>query len=85
MYSECDGQLLAISEFNRAHDVIHRGVNQNLLARTEIGFGYQICYGHLRSHPRYRQYVASSDQERMESLVALRAETPCGVSGGGLA
>ena len=75
MYSECNGQLLAISEFNRTHDMIHIGMNQNLLARTEIEFRYQIYYGHLRSHPLYLQYVGSSDQKRMESLLALKPET----------
>jgi hypothetical protein len=75
MYSECNGQLLAISEFNRTHDTIHIGMNRNLLVRTEIEFRYQIYYGHLSSHPRYLQYVGSSDQERMESLLALKA--PC--------
>jgi hypothetical protein len=48
--------------------MIQIGMNQNLLARTQIGFRYQIYHGHLRSHPHYRQYVGSSDQERMESL-----------------
>jgi hypothetical protein len=61
--------------------MVHVGRNQNLRARTEIGFRYQIYYGHLRSHPAIAS--GSSDQERMESLLALRAETPGGVSRAG--
>jgi hypothetical protein len=78
MYSECAtfGDL-GIQSYSR---MIRIGRNQNLLARTEIEFRYQIYYGHLRSHPRYPQYVGSSDQEQMESLLALKAETPYGVS-----
>jgi hypothetical protein len=81
MYSECAtfGDL-GIQSYSRMTRI---GRNQNLLASTEIGFRYQIYYGHLRSHPRYHQYVGSSDQKRMESLLALRAETLCGVSRAG--
>ena len=80
MYGESNGQLLALSEFNRTHDLIHIGMNQNLLARTDIDFRYQIYYGHLRAHPHYLQYVGSSNQERIESLLALRTEKSYGMT-----
>ena len=59
--------------------MIHIGMNRNLLARTEIEFRYQILLGLPALPSRYLQYVGSSDQERMESLPALKAETRYGV------
>jgi len=72
MYSDCAGQLLAISEFNRSHDSIHISINQNLLARVDVSYRYQIYYGHLRSHPLYSKYIGGRDQTQIESLLQLK-------------
>jgi hypothetical protein len=74
MYSECNGQLLALSEFNRRQQAVFVGLNQNLLARNEIKYRYQIYYAHMRSHPLYRQYIGGEDQVSMEVALRLRGE-----------
>jgi hypothetical protein len=74
MYSECNGQLLAIKEFNRRQQDVYVGLNQNLLARNEVYYRYQIYYTHFRKHPLYRQYVGGDDQKAMEA--ALRLQRP---------
>jgi hypothetical protein len=71
MYSECNGQLLALSEFNRRQQMVYVGLNQNLLARNDIDYRYQIYYAHLRSHPLYRQYVGGEDQKSIEAALRL--------------
>jgi hypothetical protein len=71
MYSECNGQLLAISEFNRRQQAVYVGLNQNLLPRNDIDYRYQIYYAHLRSHPLYRRYIAGEDQKSMEAALRL--------------
>ncbi|MGB0062682.1 hypothetical protein [Candidatus Binatus sp.] len=74
MYSECNGQLLAIKEFNRRQQDVYIGLNQNLLARNEVYYRYQIYYAHFRAHPLYRQYVGGDDQKGIEA--ALRLQRP---------
>lgn len=71
MYGECNGQLLAISEFNRRQKAVYLGLNQNLLARNDITYRYQVYYAHLLSHPLYRQYIADEDQRSMEAALRL--------------
>jgi hypothetical protein len=74
MYSECNGQLLALSEFNSRQQAVFVGLNQNLLARNEVEYRYQIYYAHMRSHPLYRQYIGGEDQDSMEVALRLRGE-----------
>ncbi len=71
MYSECNGQLLALSEFNRQQQEVYVGLNQNLLARSDVPYRYQIYYAHLRSHPLYVQYIGGEDQESIEAALRL--------------
>lgn len=73
MYSPCNGQLLAISEFNRRQDAAYIGLNQNLLARSDVSYRYQIYYAHLRSHPLYTKYIGGENQERIEAALRLTA------------
>ena len=72
MYSECNGQLLAIKEFNRRMRDVYIGINQNLLARSDVFYRYQIYYAHLRAHPLYRQYVGGDDQKGIEASLRLQ-------------
>jgi hypothetical protein len=74
MYSECNGQLLALSEFNSRQQAVFVGLNQNLLARNEVKYRYQIYYAHMRSHRLYRQYIGGEDQDSMEVALRLRGE-----------
>lgn len=71
MYSACNGQLLAISEFNRRQQAVHLGLNQNLLTRNDVDYRYQVYYAHLRSHPLYRNFIADEDQKNMEATLRL--------------
>ena len=76
MYTACNGQLLAISDFNSRHSAIHIGLNQNLLVRPDVNYRYQIYYAHLKSHPQYRSYVGAGRQEQIESTLRLSATEP---------
>jgi len=71
MYSERNGQLLAISEFNRRQKAVYIGMNQNLLTRNDITYRYQIYYAHFRSHPVYPKYVGGDDQKSIEASLRL--------------
>jgi hypothetical protein len=71
MYSECNGQLLAIKEFNRRQRAVYLGLNQNLLARNDVSYRYQIYYAHLPAHPLYRQYIGGEDQKGIEEALRL--------------
>ena len=72
MYGESNGELLAITEFNRRHDAIHIGLNQNLLPLYNVHYRYQIYYAHLTRHPLYASYVGGDEQQRVESDLKLR-------------
>ena len=72
MYGESNGELLAISEFNKRHDAIHIGLNQNLLPLYNVQYRYQIYYAHLIRHPLYTSYVGGNEQEAMESYLRLK-------------
>jgi hypothetical protein len=74
MYGPCNGQLRAISEFNARHSCIDICLNQNLLPRSEIGYRYQLYYGHLRAHPQYTQYIGGDSQTVIESHLKLKAD-----------
>jgi len=71
MYSECNGQLLAISEFNRRQKAVYIGLNQNLLTRYDASYRYQIYYAHFLEHPSYRQYIGGDDQKSIEAALRL--------------
>jgi hypothetical protein len=71
MYSQCNGQLLAISEFNRRQQAVYMGLNQNLLARNDIAYRYQIYYAHLRAHPLYSRYIGGDNQKSIEAALRL--------------
>jgi hypothetical protein len=72
MYSDCNGQLLALSDFNRRHSDVHIGLNRNLLVRNDLNYRYQIYYAHLTTHPLYRAYVGASEQARIEADLTLQ-------------
>jgi hypothetical protein len=72
MYGDCNGQLLAISEYNERSKDVHIGLNQNLLPKTEISYRYQIYYAHLRKHSMYGHYVGGREQLRIESDLQLQ-------------
>jgi hypothetical protein len=71
MYSECNGQLLAISEFNTRQQSVYIGLNQNLLTRNDASYRYQVYYAHFREHPMYGQYIGGDDQKSIEAALRL--------------
>jgi hypothetical protein len=71
MYSSCNGQLLAISEFNKRQDRVYVGLNRNLQTRADLAYRSQIYYAHLKCHPQYRQYIGASRQEDIERALRL--------------
>jgi hypothetical protein len=72
MYSECNGQLLALSEFNRRQCEVYIGLNQNLVARPDITYARQIYYAHIKKHPLYSEYIGGDDQVWMEGALRLK-------------
>ncbi|MGH7836337.1 MAG: hypothetical protein ACREQC_00775, partial [Candidatus Binataceae bacterium] len=44
MFSECNGELLAISEFNRDQKSVYLGLNRNLLAKNHVSYRYSIYH-----------------------------------------
>jgi len=72
MYGPCNGQLAAIEEFNATHDDMKIHLNQNLMARTELPWRFQIYYCHLLKHPRYSDYIGGSEQDQLQDLLKMR-------------
>lgn len=72
MYGRSNGELLAISEFNKRHDSIHVGLNRNLLPQYNVQYRYQIYYAHLAHHPMYNTYVGGDEQQQVESYLKLK-------------
>jgi hypothetical protein len=72
MYSDCNGQLMAIAEFNRRQHEVHIGRNRNLISRSDVGYRFQIYYAHLKSHPLYGKYVGYAEQSRFELAARLK-------------
>jgi hypothetical protein len=73
MYSPCNGQLLAIKEFNDRQTRVHIALNRNLLVHHNVPYRYQTYYAHLKDHPLYCRYVGADEQHALESLLQLRA------------
>ena len=72
MYGPYNGMLKSIDEFNQRHEDRKIHINQNLRARPHIGFGHQIYFGHIFSHPEYETYIGGDDQLSMEDNLKLR-------------
>jgi hypothetical protein len=73
MYSDCNGQLRAISEFNGRQNAVHIGRNHNLIPQSQFSYRYQIYYAHLKSHPLYGKYIGGAEQANFQSQAHLRS------------
>lgn len=71
MFGDCNGELQAISDFNKSHDTIRIVPNRNLLPRYYISYRHKVYYAHLISHPLYDRYVGEDEQIRFESDLRL--------------
>jgi hypothetical protein len=81
MYSPCNGQLLAISDFNKSQDRAYLGLNQNLQTRPDLIYRNQIYYAHLKSHPQYQQYIGAQRQRDIELALRLAPTMETSVAG----
>lgn len=80
MYSPCNGQLLAISDFNERQDRVYLGLNQNLQTRPDLVYRNQIYYAHLKAHPQYQQFIGAQRQKDIEFALRLARATEKSVS-----
>lgn len=71
MYGPCNGQLLAIEEFNASQDEVRIHLNQNLLTQVHRDYRYNIYYGHVFRHPDYDRYIGAERQALLEGELKL--------------
>lgn len=72
MYSEFNGQLLAIKEFNERSDGIKIHLNQNLIPKSGFDAKYQIYYAHLFNHKLYSKFVGGTEKNISEQRLKLK-------------
>ena len=72
MYGPFNGQLAAISAFNKRSEDIKIHLNQNLLSQAHLAYRYKIYYAHFFKHPSYNTYLGGDDQHSMEEALQLR-------------
>lgn len=73
MYGPCNGQLLAIDEFNATHETMKVYLNQNLLGRYHLSYARMIYYAHLFEHSDYDKFIGQDPQSGIEGLLKLRS------------
>ena len=74
MFGDFNGELRAVSDFNKNHSMIQIVPNRNLLPRYHLSYRYKIYYAHLINHPLYARYVGEDEQLGFESDLSLNAE-----------
>jgi hypothetical protein len=72
MYGPCNGQLLAIDEYNARQDAVKIHLNRNLLKHNHIPYRWQIYYAHLFLHPDYCKFIGAERQAKIEEALKLR-------------
>lgn len=72
MYGPCNGQLLAIDEFNSQQSRVAIHLNHNLLTKVHLPWRRQIYYAHIFEHPDYARFIGADRQEEMEQALKLR-------------
>jgi len=72
MYGSCNGQLLAIEEFNAAQSKVAICLNRNLLPQTHIPYRYHIYYSHIFDHPDYGKYIGADRQAKITTELRLK-------------
>ena len=73
MYGPFNGQLLAIEQFNAAHETMKVHLNQNLTVHHHLGYAQKIYYAHLFEHPNYDKFIGQDRQSGIEDLLTLKS------------
>ena len=66
MYGEFAGELLAIKDFNKNNLNKKIFLNQNLIAKSNETWRYQIYYYHDFLHEKYKIFVGENEQKYFE-------------------
>jgi hypothetical protein len=72
MYGEYTGELAAIKQFNSTNLNKKFSLNQNLLARSNEPWRYQIYYYHNFEHPQYNIFIATEEQLKQNKELNLK-------------
>lgn len=72
MYNVYTGELLAIEEFNKKNEFKKIALNQNLVAKSNEIWRYQIYYYHNFSHPLYNTFIGKNEQINLNKELILK-------------
>lgn len=72
MYNICTGELLAIREFNKKNEFKKILLNQNLIAKSNESWRYQIYYYHNFLHPNYNTFIGRDEQVVINKELMLK-------------
>ena len=72
MYNIFTGELLAIDEFNKKNESKKIALNQNLVAKSNESWRYQIYYYHNFTHPKYNTFIHENEQINLNKQLMLK-------------
>lgn len=72
MYNIYTGELLAIREFNKKNEFKKILLNQNLIAKSNESWRYQIYYYHNFLHPNYNTFIGMDEQAILNKELMLK-------------
>ena len=72
MYNIYTGELLAIKEFNKKNEFKKITLNQNLVAKSNESWRYQIYYYHNFLHPNYNTFIGEDEQVNINKELTLK-------------
>lgn len=72
MYNIYSGELLAIREFNKKNEFKKITLNQNLVAKSNESWRYQIYYYHNFLHPNYNTFIGEDEQVNLNKELTLK-------------
>lgn len=72
MYNIYTGELLAIREFNKKNEFKKILLNQNLIAKSNESWRYQIYYYHNFLHPHYNTFIGKDEQVVINKELMLK-------------
>jgi hypothetical protein len=72
MYNIYTGELLAIKEFNKKNEFKKITLNQNLVAKSNESWRYQIYYYHNFLHPNYNTFIGEDEQVNLNKELTLK-------------
>jgi len=72
MYGEFTGELLAIKDFNKNNLNKKIFLNQNLIAKSNEAWRYQVYYYHDFLHEKYKTFIGNNEQENIEKELSFK-------------